>query len=193
MAKFSLTAAMSKLLAGIASGAITHVAKNAETDALVGEKFIEVNPQMLNDKGEAAVRLTDKGNKAAADAAPGATEAANPAPAAPAFTMVQAIDLPTIKRNVTTKRESKYPLHTIPLGGAIFIPHRTSAKINSLSKQFGSMVSEFNKNNEDRYLTTRTLHDGAEYGFGEEYRGVAGVGIYHRPLSEKPAPKANKE
>lgn len=191
MAKFSLTAAMSALLAGVASGAITHVAKNAETDALVGEKFIEVNPQMLNDKGEAAVRLTDKGNKAAADA--GAGEAANPAPAAPAFTMVQAIDLPTIKRNVTTKRESKYPLHTIPLGGAIFIPHRTSAKINSLSKQFGSMVSDFNKNNEDRYLTTRTLNDGAAYGFGAEFEGVAGVGIYHRPLSEKPAPKANKE
>lgn len=180
--KFTLTPALTAILASIASGETSRVAKTAEIDALVGNGYIEVNTSDVNDAG-AAVRLTEKGTKAAGTATPTAAETP-----AVSFVIAQNVELPSIRRG-GGGRESKYPLKDIPEGGAIFIAAQEGKDAKNMSKQFGSMVAEFNKNNTDRYLTSRTLEDGGAAGFGDAYAGKAGIGIYRRPVSERPVKK----
>lgn len=208
MAKFTLTATMATLLSGVVSGSVTHVAKSADVDALVKEGLIEVNPQMLDANGNAAARATDKGKAAAPASAQGAP-VGNTAPAAskPLFAMSMApVELPSIKRGGNTApRTPKYPLADIALGHGLFIAAEEGQDAKKLSKRFGSMIADFNKEHTDRYLTTRYVEDGKEAGFvgrnedgtpnPDMFAGKAGIGIYHRPLSErkerKPrAPKA---
>lgn len=192
MAKFTMTSALTAILAGIAAGSITHVAKSKDIDALVGEGLIEVNPTMLDANGNAAVRLTDKGKAAA----PAPTA---PADNAPVFAFsAQEVELPPIKRGGNSKpRESKYPLKDIPLGRALFIQAEDGKEPKQLTKQFGSVVADFNKKNPDRYLTTRFIEDGKAAGFSlpdnpDAFDGKPGIGIYHRPVSERPVRKPRK-
>lgn len=184
MAKFALTASMTTLLAGIAAGTTTHVAKSDDVAALAKEGYLEVNPAMLDANGNAAVRLTEKGTGAVPSA---------PAPETKPvlFAIAANVELPPIQRSGNTKpRPSKYPLKDIPLGGAIFIPAEEGKDAKKMSKQFGSMVADFNKDNADKYLTTRYVPDGKASGFGlpdnpDAFAGKAGIGIYSRPVSER--------
>lgn len=200
-AAFALTAAHVEILKTIAAAPAGQVAYvGADARPLSDNGYIEVNTNMTDANGGVAARLTDKGT------------AALPAAGAPAeapkvsFIIAQVAALPDIKRGGGNKtpRESKYPLGTIPLGGAAFIPHAgiDADGLKKLSKQFGSTVATFNQNNTDKYMTSRTIEDGAKAGFAgvnedgtpnpEAYAGIAGIAIYHRPLSEKKvrAPKA---
>lgn len=183
-----ITKAHTNLMAAIAAGSTTHVGKTKEVEELVKDGYIEVNPGNLDSNGNAAVRLTEKGTGAVP--ASGSDETTSETPAV-SFVMATNVPLPSIKRGGGGARESKYPLVDIVEGGAVFIPAPAGKKPSALSKSFGSMVSEFNKNHTDRYLTTRTVADGKEAGFvgpnGEPdfFAGVAGIGIYRRPLSER--------
>lgn len=173
-----------EILAGIAASTVTHVGNTKEVQELVKEGLIEVNPEMLDENKNAAVRLTDAGKAAA----PASETKADEKPEV-SFVIAANVEMPTIKRGGGGgKRESKYPLKDIPLGGAIFIVAPEGKKASAMSKQFGSLVSAFNKDNPDKFLTTRTMDDGAQ--FGPNFAGKSGVGIFHRPVSERPAPKA---
>jgi hypothetical protein len=178
---FTLTAAHTAILAAIASGERTRITQTEGND-LVANGYIEVNTNDVTDAG-ALVRLTDKGVEAAPKA-PAATPTIS-------FAIAANLELPPISRNGSGGR-SKYPLGDIPLMGGLFIPTEAGKDTKAASKRFGSMVADFNKENADKYLTARTLEDGGKAGFGEQYNGVAGVGIYHRPVSEKPAPRKPK-
>jgi hypothetical protein len=190
MAKFALTASMTTLLAGIAAGTTTHVAKSADVDALAKEGYLEVNPAMLDANGNAAVRLTEKGTASVPTSGAGSD---TPAPETKPvlFAIAANVELPAIQRSGNTKpRPSKYPLKDIPLGGAIFIPAEEGKDAKKMSKQFGSMVADFNKDNTDKYLTTRYVPDGKASGFAlpdnpDAFAGKAGIGIYSRPVSER--------
>jgi hypothetical protein len=185
MAKFVLNTAM---LASIASGATTHVAKSDDIAAHVKEGYIEVNPQVLDGNGNAAVRLTDKGTSAVGTVGTGTTSTAT---ASPLFAISTTFELPPIKRGGnTTERASKYPLKDIPLMGALFIAAADGRDPKKMSKQFGSMVADFNKDNPDKYLTSRTIEDGKAAGFAlpndpEAFAGKPGIAIASRPVSER--------
>jgi hypothetical protein len=177
---FTLTAAHTAILSAIASGERTRITQ-AEGNDLAANGYIEVNTNDVNDAG-ALVRLTDKGTAALPK-----TEATP----AISFAIAANLELPPISRN-GSGRASKYPLGDIPLMGGLFIPAEAGKDTKAASKRFGSMVADFNKENADKYLTARTLEDGGKAGFGEQYNGVPGVGIYSRPVSEKPAPRKPK-
>lgn len=183
MAKFTLTAAHTALLLAILTGERNRVTQ-AEASDLVANKFIEVNTNDVNDDG-ALVRLTEAGTKAAEAAKTKAgTNETTVGTETPAnlFSIATVVPLPGISRS--GERDMKYPLRDIPLGGGLFIAVTDGQTPVELSKQIGSTIANFNKNN-NVYLTTRTLKDGGEAGFGDQYKGKAGVGVYHRPLDEK--------
>jgi hypothetical protein len=182
---FELTDAHRVLMAEIntanTSGNTRYVSQ-AEAGELVTNGYVEVNPQMLDAAGNAAARLTEKG---AAEVA-----ATNPADnngnddGGSLFTIVAAVELPQVTRKGSGgggKRESKYPLKDIPLGGALFVRTKEGQTTKQLSKALGSTVSSFNRNNPDKFLTARTVEDGTNYG----HAGVSGVAIHHRPVSER--------
>jgi len=185
MAKFTANTAM---LSSIASGATTHVAKSDEVAAHIKEGLIEVDPAQLDGNGNAAVRLTDKGKAAVPASAPGTVGTAS---TAPLFAISTTFDLPPIKRGGnTTERASKYPLKDIPLMGALFIAAADGRDPKKMSKQFGSMVADFNKDNPDKYLTSRTIEDGKAAGFAlpdnpDAFAGKPGIAIASRPVSER--------
>jgi hypothetical protein len=178
---------MTSILAGIAAGSVTHVAKSDDVAAMAKEGYIEVNPAMLDSNGNAAVRLTEKGTGSVPANGSGAETETKPA----LFAIATNVDLPAIQRGGNTKpRPSKYPLKDIPLMGAIFIPAEEGKDAKKMSKQFGSMVADFNKDNADKYLTTRYVSDGKVAGFAlpnnpDAFAGKAGIGIYSRPVSER--------
>lgn len=197
MAKtFKMTSALTAILASIGSGATTHVSKSDDITSLVGEGYIEVNPAVLDDNGNAAVRLTEKGKAEvpAADGAGGAGGGAAPEEAPNLFVIVQSAELPvkpTREAKARKPRESKYPFGDIPLGGVLFIAAKDGVDTKSMSKTFGSSISGFNKNNPEKYLTVRKVDDGKAAGFAlpddpEAFAGKGGLAVYHRPVSEKP-------
>lgn len=188
-----LNKAHTDLMAAIMAGSLTHVGKTKEAEELAKDGYIEVNPAMLDPNGNAAVRLTEKGVAAIPATAPATAPTSAPVLS---FVISDApVELPSISRGGGGGREAKYPLADIPEGRALFIPAPEGKKPSALSKQFGSMVADFNKKHEDRYLTTRTLADGKKAGFvgrnadgtpnPDAYDGVAGIGIYRRPVSER--------
>src|SRR5215217_441433 len=204
-AKFTLSAAhiatLTAISTALAANTAYHVSQADGAD-LVKNGFIEINPEMKDEAGNPAARLTDTGRAAVpADEAPANTTPATTSPAlsAVSFVISTAAVLPDIKRGGgnTKPRESKYPLKDIPLGGALFLayPGISADDAKKLSKQFGSTVATFNKDNTDKYLTSRTIEDGKAAGFEgrnedgtpnpDAYAGVAGIAIYHRQLSEK--------
>jgi hypothetical protein len=197
MAKFSLTAAHIATLTAINAATVAgnnfHITA-ADGQDLAKNGFIEINPNLKDDAGNPAARLTDAGKAALpADATKPAGEAKV------SFFIAPVAPIPSITRRGGGGAEPKYPLKDIPLGGAIFIPAEPGRDAESTSKAFGSMVSSFNKSNPDKYLTSRAVADGYEAGFRpqgneEQYKGVKGTGIYHRPLEEKPvrAPRKPK-
>ena len=185
---FELTDAHRVLMGEIstanASGNTRYVSQ-AEAGELVKNGFVEVNPEMLDAAGNAAARLTETGAAEVATTNP-ADNNGDDAPGL--FTIVATVDLPSVTRKGSGggKRESKYPLKDIPLGGALFVQTKEGQTPKQLSKALGSTVSGFNRDNADKYLTARTVEDGAAYG----RPGVSGVAIHHRPVSERKERKA---
>lgn len=202
--KFTLTAAHLATLVAI-SGATAnggnYFISAADGKPLADNGYIEVNPGLLDDNKNAAARLTDKGRTAIP------ADGNQPAPAAPAvsFFIAQNVALPPVKRASSTNKgaqESKYPLKNIPLHGAAFVAAADMEAAKKVSKQFGSIVSNYNTNHTEGWLTTRLVADGKAAGFigqnedgtpnEDAYAGVAGIGIYHRPYSEFEAEQARK-
>jgi len=199
---------MQAIDSGAASGNFRYVS-SAEASHLVTAGLVIVNTGMLDASGNAAAQLTENGKKAlppmtdqtnapVTGTATGALAAAAPAVAAPVTFAIANVAPPAIKRTPPKGggQKPKYPqLDTLEVGQALFIPAPAGADTKKLSKQFGSMMSDRNSNNKDKFFTSRGIPDGKEAGFvgvnedgtpnPEAYAGVAGTGLYRRPLDER--------
>lgn len=193
-AAFTLSEANKTLLREIdtaSNAGNTRFVSKAEGGELVANGYIEINTANLDNAGNAAARLTDKGRKEIPPmTTPDNTGTPGAAPAV-SFKIVTTAALPAIARSGGggAGREAKYPVADIPEGGALFIAlppeKRNEASVKQASKQFGSLVADKNKKFPDRYFTSRSVVDGKEAGFGDEYAGVPGIGIYRRPVTER--------
>lgn len=178
---FALTDAHRVLLGEIQTATAagnTRYVSQAEGGDLVANGYIEINTEIKDAAGNVAARLTDKGAAEVATNNPADNNGDDML-----FTIVAAVDLPKSSRGGGGKRESKYPLKDIPLGGALFIVPKGDQTVKGMSKSLGSTVSQFNRENPDKYLTTRTVADGVAY--GPQFAGKEGVAIHHRPVSER--------
>ena len=172
----------------------------AEAGELVKNGFVTVDVKNLDSNNNAAAALTEAGQKEI----PTVSETTSaPATATPAVSFVIAnVAPPPIARNGGSSnagRNSKFPLGDLEVGQAIFIPATKDEKgvypePKKLSKTYGSMISTFNKNNADKYLTSRGLPDGKAAGFGDQFAGIPGTGIYREDVSKRPvrAPRKPK-
>lgn len=199
MAKFVLTAAHIATLTAIAGATSTFYISAADGGDLAKNGFITVDTNDKDANGNAAAALTDLGRENVP-----ATGKGKDAEPELTFFMTENITPPAVKRGGggnTSERESKYPFKTIPVGSGVFMPQpgADAEAVKKLSKQVGSVVASFNGKNADRYVTMRSLEDGKVAGFvgrnadgtpnPEAFAGVPGIGIYSRPVSEKPAPR----
>lgn len=151
-----------------------------------------------------------------------AITAAAPVVAAPVSFVIATVEPPAIKRTPPpnpNKGQSKYPqLDSLEIGQAIFITAPTGADTKKLSKTFGSSMADRNSRDKTKYFTSRSIPDGKEAGFvayfapdaidpatnqpypantinPDAYAGVAGTGLYRRPLEERKtrAPRKPKD
>jgi len=176
------------------AGQVRYVSK-AEAGELAANGFVKVDPSNLDSNGNAAASLTEAGTKELPPMTETNTAPVAAAGATPAVTFkIATVAPPAIVRKAPTGggRAAKYPLADLQVGQAIFIPADASADVKKLSKSFGSMVAGFNKSHPDVYLTSRGLEDGAAAGFGDEYKGVKGTGIYREDVSKRPVRKPRK-
>lgn len=92
-------------------------------------------------------------------------------------TQPSAGDSKTVKFKVVTAtpaprasgRESRYPWDALEIGQAFFIPGKTTSSIST-------MVSTRKNKHPGENYTVRQLDDGEA--FGDEFKGVSGVGVY---------------
>jgi len=191
---------------------------SAEAGHLVANGLAIVNTSMLDANGNAAAQLTDNGKKAlppmTTNTEATASNAAAANNAAPVSFAIANVVPPKINRTPPKGggQKPKYPqLDSLEIGQAMFIPATAPAAgvsaddhIKKLSKQFGSMMADRNAKNKDKYFTSRSLPDGKAAGFQgvnadgtpnpDAYAGVAGTGLYRRPLDERKtrAPRKSK-
>jgi hypothetical protein len=174
---------------------------SAEGAELAKNGFISVDVKNLDANGNAAAVLTEAGTKELPTVSD--TTSAPAEGTTPAVTFkIANVAPPPIARNGGSSnagRNAKFPLGDLQVGQAIFIPATKDDKgaypePKKLSKTYGSMVSSFNKNNPVRYVTSRGLADGKIAGFGDEFAGIPGTGIYREDVSKRPvrAPRKAK-
>lgn len=182
--------------------------KDAALAALVQAGQVEVRDDITDAAGNVAARITDAYMAtltalppvAAAPApvappqAPFAPPAATPAapaaaPVASSFKIVSAVPMPAAKR---FGKASVYPFDALVVGQAFFVP--ATKERDNPAKSMASTVNSANaryavsdgfeadgttpKFKNTRKFTLRRVHDGKEAGFGDEYAGVAGAGVW---------------
>ncbi|HNA21767.1 MAG TPA: hypothetical protein PLN40_10200 [Agitococcus sp.] len=138
MAKKSKNKVDTGLLAGIASGAVTHISKDDGLPLLEhNPQLIEVNTNMLDDAGNAAVRLTDAGKKMinGNDTSPVVSDAK--------YAVISNAVLPASKRGGGKGGAPVvYPFDSLEIGQSFFVP--VSDKHKDPVKTLGSTVSSAN-------------------------------------------------
>lgn len=93
---------------------------------MVAQGYVEVNPQISNDKGELATRATQAGVEAfgGAQQTNAQTSETNPSTgpegAKPSFTIVAGVELPTVKRG--GRSGTVYPFDSLQVGQSFFVP-----------------------------------------------------------------------
>lgn len=126
------------LLAGIASGAVTHISKDDGLPLFEhNPQLIEVNTNMLDNAGNAAVRLTDAGKKMinGNDTAPVVSDAK--------YAVISDAVLPASKRGGGKGGAPVvYPFDSLEIGQSFFVP--VSDKHKDPVKTLGSTVSSAN-------------------------------------------------
>ena len=139
MAKKAKNKVDTGLLAGIASGAVTHISKDDGLPLLEhNPQLIEVNTNMLDDAGNAAVRLTEAGKKMINGNDTSPVEAkASP------YAVISGAVLPASKRGGGKGGAPVvYPFDSLEIGESFFVP--VSDKHKDPVKTLGSTVSSVN-------------------------------------------------
>lgn len=121
----------------------------ADMQPLVNDGMIEINPQMTNNSGGIAGRLTDKGRASLASkgekqtitsADVGKVSAAGIVTAtASEYELLTDLVAPEKKRGGRSGRNSKYPFDTMPVGTGFFIP--ATAEKPDAAKAYASTVT----------------------------------------------------
>lgn len=141
MAKLSKS--QMNLLAAIADATkrseVFYVGRNPDTEKLVTDKLIEVNPNMVNDKNEAAARATAAGLEAAVKGAGKAVT--KPAAAASSFAIITNAAPPPSKRGGGGGgAPAKYPFASMEVGQSFFVPN-TDDKPDAVKSLQSSVAS----------------------------------------------------
>lgn len=137
MAKKSVKSEINKsLLAGIAAGTVTHISKEDGMPLLQhSPALVEVNTEMLDGAGNAAVRLTDAGKLMIN----GGGSVAKTSP----YAVISGAQLPTSKRGGRGGGAPvQYPFDSLEIGQSFFVP--VSEKHPDPVKTLGSTVSSAN-------------------------------------------------
>lgn len=131
------------LLAGIAAGTVTHISKDDGLPLLKHDpQLIDVNTEMLDAAGNAAVRLTEAGKAMVAEAGKPAPVAA-PSNGAAKYAVISNAVLPASKRRGGGGgAPTVYPFDTMEVGNSFFVP--VSEKHKDPVKTLGSTVSSAN-------------------------------------------------
>ena len=140
------------LLAGIASGAVAYISRD-DGFPLVQAGLIEVNTDILDDSGNAAVRLTDKG-KAMVN---GGESASNESVESGAkYAVISDAVLPASKRKGGGGGAPVvYPFDSLEIGQSFFVP--VSEKHKDPVKTLGSTVSSANMRYAEKTGETKTV------------------------------------
>ena len=145
---------------------------------LLADKLIEVNVELLDEEGNAAVRLTDLG-RAKVAAVPAKVAEVTPLANKVAFALIEVAELPSTKR---AGRGDTYPwveLSTAALNVGFFVPlaegEELLAKLRSVSSSTNGATSRFKKEGRpDVKFKAFAVEDGVNYG----YSGVSGVAVH---------------
>lgn len=171
----------------------------AAAQSLQAEGLIEINGEMMDNDGNVAARITQKGvdsmsatKQVVAFPVQSAPAAAVTAPTS-AFKIVTGVEIPTSKRGA--KGDRRYPFDDLPVNGSFFVP--ATAEMPEPVKKLGSTVSSATarysvpdgeatrttKNGEvvqkmkpTRQFVMRPISDGAPWGFP----GQSGAAIFRR-------------
>lgn len=197
MAKLNktLSVALAAVVAATQSPTGFAVLKAGPAGKLAEAGYAEINTGAgQNDKGEVQIRATQAGidyNTAAATATPASNEPA------PSFSLVSNVPVPAITGRGRLSAESKYPFEQMQAGQAFFVPATEAqpkpsaslaSTITSANKRYsevipGETVKDRNGNDVParkalRKFVVRAVADGAASGFGDQYKGVSGAGVW---------------
>lgn len=136
-----LTKKQMELLAAIGKGEVTNISEANAKPLMAGDApFIEVNTAILNDKNEAAVRLTDAGKALIS----GDSQVSPVAVAPSQFSIIEGAEVPESKRgNRGGGAPTKYPFDQLAIGQSFFVP--VSEDQPDPVKALGSTVSSANR------------------------------------------------
>ena len=141
MAKKNKSAVNDNLLLAIGAGEVTHVSRN-DGMPLVQAGLVEVNTDILDDNGNAAVRLTDKGKAMINGVSEIASDVAT-ASVAGKYDIISDAVLPATKRKGGGGGAPVvYPFDSLEIGQSFFVP--VSEKHKDPVKTLGSTVSSAN-------------------------------------------------
>ena len=197
MAKLTKASVTSLLAIAAAMAVPPHYqfAAAADVKQLVDEGLAIQNPEIKNDAGALATRLTPQGEAAAKENGYTGAPAGN-APAGgndqPSFVIAD-VPRPKVARVGGEAGTSKYPFDRLNPGQSFFIPAPPDMK--SPSKSFGSMVSGFNKRYSEasnfRRFTVRSMNGDAYDPDGSKgLKGKKGVGVFRLSAEEEASAKA---
>lgn len=138
------------LLLAIATGNLTHISRN-DGLPLVEAGLIEVNTDILDDDGNAAVRLTDKGK-----AMINGSESVSTENAGAKYAVISDAVLPATKRKGGGGGAPVvYPFDSLEIGQSFFVP--VSEKHPDPVKTLGSTVSSANMRYAEETGETKTV------------------------------------
>jgi len=181
------------LAAVVAASVAGYTHATAESvKAFTAEGLVEVNPEITNEAGVPAVRLTEAGNTLYAEnqAAPQGGEGAAPKVSG-GFAIVADVPLPS--GAARSGKANMYPFDKLEVNGSFFVPNTTekpnaaksmASTVSSATARYAEVVEGETVTNrkgnvvpktiEKRKFIVRPVDDGAAWG----QPGVAGAGVW---------------
>ncbi len=143
------------LLAGIASGAVAYISRDNGLP-LVQAGLVEVNTDILDDDGNAAVRLTDKGKVMINGSETISTDDVATVSVGAKYAVINDAVLPASKRKGGGGGAPVvYPFDSLEIGQSFFVP--VSEKHKDPVKTLGSTVSSANMRYAEKTGETKTV------------------------------------
>lgn len=162
MAKLKLTKVQANLLAAIADATkkneVFYVGKSEDVIKLVNEKLIEVNPEMQNDKQEAASRATAAGVELVSKSTKPAASAPVATPST--FAIIDGAVPPPSKRGAGSGgAPAKYPFAALGIGQSFFVKDTevtSGDAMKSLQSSVAAANAEYSEPTGEQETVTRT-------------------------------------
>ena len=138
------------IVAATNAGAFQYVSQ-ADGQPLLDAGLIEINTGMVNDKGEAAARSTEKGNEMVNG---GSNETATQSPASSGFALITNAEPPKVTRKGGQK--AKYPFEQMEIGNSFFVGN-SQAKDGDAKSTLDATVANWNEKYKEPTGETKTV------------------------------------